>query len=69
MDERITLTDIARHLGCARPTAYEIVKAVDFPPLGIDRRWDRDAVILWLNKNRLPSGARVVGGLVVKTEA
>lgn len=62
---RMTLTDIARHLDVSRPTAYKIVDSVGFPARGDDARWDREAVQAWVDLNRA-AGAAVVGGVIVR---
>lgn len=65
MHERMTLTDIARHMEVSRPTAYKIVRSRGFPPPGIDKRWERPSVLAWLKENTL-GGAVVVAGVIVK---
>jgi len=65
MHERMTLTDIARHIGCSRPTAYKIVRSVGFPRSGGDKRWERADVLDWLACNKLD--AAVVAGVIVRT--
>jgi predicted DNA-binding transcriptional regulator AlpA len=65
MTDRMTLTDIAAHIGCSRPTAYVLVRIVDFPRRGDDRRWDRQAVMEWLANNTVAVDAVSVGGVLV----
>jgi excisionase family DNA binding protein len=65
MKERMTLTDIARHLGHSRPTTYKIVRSKGFPTIGSDRKWDRTDVVEWLERNAA-TGAVVVGGVLVR---
>lgn len=64
---RLTLMALADLLAVSRPTAYSVVRAVDFPIRGDDGRWDRDQVMDWLDRNRLPDGVSVVGGLMVRS--
>lgn len=66
MKDRMTVTDIARHLECTRPTAYKIVGAADFPVRGPDRRWASLDVLAWLDRHAAPD-AVVVGGVLVKS--
>jgi hypothetical protein len=66
MSDRMTLTDIAAHIGCSRPTAYFITALSSFPQRGTDRRWDRADVMGWLAAHTVPVRAvRVAGVLVV----
>lgn len=66
MKDRMTVTDIARHLECTRPTAYKIVGAADFPARGLDKCWASLDVMAWLDRNAAPD-AVVVGGVLVKS--
>lgn len=65
MKERMTLTDIADHMDVSRPTAYKVVRSKGFPMIGSDRKWDRTAVVEWLERNAA-TGAVVVGGVLVR---
>lgn len=67
MNDRMTLTDIARHIDRSRPTAYKIVRSRGFPSPGIDKRYDRSAVLKWLETNSLDTDAAVVGGVLVRS--
>lgn len=64
---RLTVTALADLLSLSRPSVYGIVRAVDFPIRGDDGKWDRDQVMDWLDRNRLPDGVSVVGGLMVRS--
>lgn len=68
MNERLTLTDIARHMGVSRPTAYKIVRSRGFPAPGDDKRWHGQDVLSWLHENKL-DGAALVAGVIVRTTA
>ena len=65
MKERMTLTDIARHMKASWPTAYKVVRSKGFPTIGSDRKWDRTDVVEWLERNAA-TGAVVVGGVLVR---
>lgn len=66
MKERMTLTDIARHMEVSRPTAYKIVRSASFPPPGNDKRWERPAVLEWLETHKV-DGAAIIGGVLVSS--
>lgn len=66
MNDRMTLTDIARHIGKSRPTTYKIVRSFGFPPPGDDKRWARPAVMDWFDRNTA-AGASIVGGVLVRS--
>lgn len=68
MQDRMTVTDIARHLDISRPSAYRVVEGHGFPARGNDKRWDRAAVLDWLARNNA-AGVTVLGGVLVKTVA
>jgi len=65
MQDRMTLTDIAAHIGCSRPTAYVLAATIDFPRRGPDRRWTRSEVLEWLDVNTVAVDAVRVAGLLV----
>lgn len=66
MTDRMTLTDIAAHIGCSRPSAYIIITMDGFPVRSADdRRWDRSDVMDWLTANTVAVDAVSVGGMVV----
>lgn len=68
MTDRMTLTDIAEHVGTTRPSMYIIARTADFPRRGPDKRWSRTEVLNWLADNTVAVDAvRVAGLLVVRT--
>lgn len=69
LPEKLTLTALSAYLNLSRPTTYLIVRSVGFPLPDADKRYDRDAVLAWLDENRLPDGVDVIGGIVVRTVA
>lgn len=64
-DDRMTLTDIATHIGTTRPSMYVIARSVGFPHRGPDRRWARADIMAWLAENTQPADAVRVGGVLV----
>lgn len=69
MPDKLTLTALAAHLGLSRTTTYLIVRSHGFPAPAQDKKWDRSAVLAWLDENRLPDGVDVIGGIVVRSVA
>lgn len=67
--DRITLTDMADHVGCSRPTMYGMIKTVDFPRRGPDKRWSRKEFLDWLAANTEPVNAVLVAGVLVRVAA
>lgn len=68
MTDRMTLTDIAAHIGCSRPSAYVLIDKDGFPQRAGDGLWDRSSVMAWLADNTVAVDAvRVAGLLVVRT--
>lgn len=65
MKDRMTLTDIARHMDISRPTAYKIVRSFGFPHIGNDRRWVASEVLDWIAEHTT-DGAVIVGGMLVR---
>lgn len=68
MTDRMTLTDVAAHIQCSRPTAYVLAGMVGFPTRGLDRKWSRSEVLDWLADNtKTVDAVSVAGVLVVRT--
>lgn len=64
MRDRLTLTDLAKHLKITRPTCYVLIRSVGFPERGPDKKWDAKEILKWIADNRQPEGARLVGGVM-----
>lgn len=67
--ERMTLTDMADHVGVSRVTMYKLAGIVDFPKRGVDRKWSRSEVLEWLAANSEPVKAVLVAGVLVRVAA
>lgn len=63
MTDRMTVTDIARHMLVSRPTAYRVIASSDFPDRGEDGKWSTLDVLAWLDSHSIKGS--VVGGVVV----
>lgn len=65
MSDRMTLTDMADHVGTSRVTMYRLIQAIDFPRRGEDRKWSRTEVLAWLADNTTSVDAVSVAGVLV----
>lgn len=66
LSDRMTLTDIAAHVGTNRVTMYRIVQTVGFPRRAADKRWSRTEVLAWLADNTKPADAVMVAGILIR---